>query len=170
MTNAKTQERLHRLNETLRAMYDVISFAEGAEPDWARMNTVFLPHARLTRITPEGVDCLDLADFQAMAMEMLDRGVYTSFFEHEVARRTYVFGSMAHVLSAYETRCSPDAASCLARGVNSIQLLWDGSAWRVLNLLWDEQAPDDRFDPVRILVDEVTRGKSTSIPSFFDAQ
>ena len=68
MVNPMKRERLQRLDETITAIYAAISFAEGGEPDWARMNAVFLPHARLTRITPEGVDCLDLAGFQAMAM------------------------------------------------------------------------------------------------------
>jgi len=170
MTNTMSEVRLHRLNETLQAMYQVISFAEGAEPDWARMNTVFFPHARLTWITPEGVDCLDLPTFQAMATEMLDRGVYTSFFEHEIARRTCIFGALAHVLSAYETRCTPHAASCLARGLNSIQLLWNGNGWRVLNLAWDEAAASDRPDLAQIFLDEVTRGKAASLPCLFDAK
>jgi hypothetical protein len=43
--------------------------------------------------------------------------VYTSFYEEEqVARRAQIFGSLAHVLSAYETKRIPDASSCLARG------------------------------------------------------
>jgi hypothetical protein len=169
MTNATTNERLQRLDPTIRAMYEVISFPEGGEPDWERMNTVFLPHARLTRITPEGVDCLDLAAFQAMAMELLDRGVYTSFFEREIARRAHVFGALAHVLSAYETRRSPQAVSCLARGVNSIQLLWDGKCWRVLNLSWDEASPRS-FDLEQVFADEVTRGQGTPLPSLCGAQ
>lgn len=168
MTNLTTKERLPRLGETVQAMYQVISFAEGEEPDWEGMNTVFLPNARLTRITPEGVDCLDLPAFQAMAMEKLDRGVYTSFFEHETDRRTFLSGALAHVLSAYETRRSPHAVSCFARGVNSIQLLWDGAGWRVLNLLWDEGVAGDRRSLEQVYVDETIHGKGTPIPSLFD--
>ena len=151
-------ERLQRLGETIRAMYEVISFPEGGEPDWDRMKKVFVPHARLTRITPEGVDCLDLPTFQAMAMEMLDRGIYTSFFEHELARRADIFGALAHVLSAYETKRSREASSCLARGVNSIQLLWANDDWHVLNLLWDEETERNRFELEQVFAREITRG------------
>jgi hypothetical protein len=146
------------LDKTLRHMYAVISFPESAEPDWEGMKAVFHPQARFTRITPEGTDHFDLQSFQAMAMEMLDRGVYTSFFEEEIARRALVFGSLAHVLSAYATKRNPDAASCLARGVNSIQLLWEGNSWRVLSLLWDEATPTNPLNLPQLFSTEVSCG------------
>jgi hypothetical protein len=68
-------DRTDALDKTLREMYEVISFPAGGEPDWERMKTVFHPQVRFTRITPEGIDYLDLQSFQAMAMDMLDRGV-----------------------------------------------------------------------------------------------
>lgn len=132
----------NRLTTTLDALYLAISFQEGGEPDWQAMNELFHPSARLTRITPEAIDYFTRDSFQAMAMEMLDRGVYTSFFEIEIARSVQVFGSLAHVLSAYETKRCPAAASCLSRGVNSIQLLRSGATWQIHSLLWDEESTD----------------------------
>jgi hypothetical protein len=148
MDKGQTQmtEQLQSLSHALKDMYDVISFPEDGEPDWERMADIFLPQARLVRVTPEGTDFFDLASFRAMATEMLDRGVYTSFFEAEVARKIDVFGSLAHVLSAYETKAHPRANACLARGINSIQLLWDGRTWRVLSLFWDEENERNRID------------------------
>ena len=99
------------LDSTIGDLYQAISFVEGGEPDWRRMGEIFLPSGRLTRITPEGVEYFDLPAFQAMAMEMLDQGVYTSFYEHEIARRVDTFGCVAHVLSAYETKRSVHEAS-----------------------------------------------------------
>jgi hypothetical protein len=151
--------RTDALDRTLRQMYEVISFPEGGEPDWAGMKKVFHAQARFTRITPEGIDHFNLESFQAMAMEMLDRGVYTAFFEEEIARREHIFGSMAHVLSAFETKRIPEASSCLARGVNSIQLLWEGGSWRVLSLLWDEALPGNTFDIDQLSGAEVSSGQ-----------
>ena len=146
------------LDNTLREMYEVISFPEGGEPDWERMKIVFHPQARFTRITPEGTDYFDLQSFQAMAMEMLDRGVYTAFFEEEIARREHIFGSLAHVLSVYETKRSPAAVSCLARGVNSIQLIWMDNSWQVLSLLWDEATADHPLDIHQLFAAETCCG------------
>jgi hypothetical protein len=151
-------ERQRLLGRALDAMYESISFPEGGEPDWKRMQSVFHRNARFVRVTPEAIDYLDMRSFQAMALEMLDRGVYTSFFENEIARRVEIFGSIAHVLSAYETKRSPEATSFLARGVNSIQLLWDGTSWRVLNLTWDEESDCNFMDIDRMFAIEEPNG------------
>ena len=136
--------------ELLSRLYAVISFPEGGEPDWDGMTRVFSEHARITRITPEGTDYFDLPTFQAMAAEMLRLGAYTAFFEEEVACRVERFGSVAHVVSAYETRRDPQARACLGRGVNSLQLVRENDAWCVLSLCWDEEALKER--DVRALV------------------
>jgi hypothetical protein len=151
-------DRFHLLGQALDTMYEVISFPEGGEPDWERLKLVFDSNAHLTRITPEGLDYFDIPTFQAMATEMLDRGVYTSFYEKEVARRADIFGGLAHVLSAYETRRHPDAVSCLARGVNSIQLLWNERSWRVVSLVWDEETERNPIDLGRLFTKEGPRG------------
>jgi hypothetical protein len=146
------------LSQTLQSMYRVISFAEGNEPDWDGMMQVFAPNARLTRITPERVEHFDLESFQLMAQEMLDLGIYTGFYEHEVARRAEIFGSLAHVLSVYETKRSASAARCLGRGVNSIQLLWQDGSWRVLSLLWDEETSSNPLVLHDVFKSEVIHG------------
>lgn len=146
------------LSHTLQLMYRVISFAEGDEPDWDGMKQVFAPNARLTRITPERVEHFDLASFQLMAQEMLDLGIYTGFYEHEIARRAEIFGSLAHVLSIYETKRSAIAAGCLGRGVNSIQLLWADDSWRVLSLLWDEETSSNPLGFHDVFKSEVVHG------------
>jgi hypothetical protein len=134
----------------LSRLYDVISFPEDGEPDWEGMKRVFSPHARVTRVTPEGTDYFDLPTFQAMAQELLRIGAYTAFYEREVACRVERFGNVAHVTSAYETRRHPQARACLGRGVNSLQLVRENDEWRVLSLCWDEDALKDH--DVRALV------------------
>ena len=125
----------------LRDLYEVLSFIEGGEPEWERMANLFSPHARVTRVTPEGTDYFDLRGFQEMAKEVMDLGIYTCFYEREIARSVQVFGSLAHVLSAYETKQSEHASEPLSRGVNSIQLILEDGDWKVLSLFWDEEQP-----------------------------
>jgi hypothetical protein len=134
-----------RLDDCIRKLYEVISFEADGAPDWPGMQSVFAPFARITRITPEGVDALDLSEFQAMMSEFLDAGALGSFYELEVERRVERFGSIAHVLSAYETRRSAAARSPLGRGLNSIQLMWNGKDWSVISLMWDESLSSTRF-------------------------
>lgn len=134
------------IDALIKALYDVISFDEGGEPDWSRMQALFSRHARITRITPDGTDYLDVSGFQELAKESFELGVYTRFFETEVLRDERRFGGLAHVLSAYETRHNPSAAEPFARGVNSLQLIREDEAWKVLSLFWDEERVDNPLE------------------------
>jgi hypothetical protein len=147
------------LDRVLDRLYEVISFDEGGEPDWDGMKNVFSRHARITRVTPEGIDHLDLPTFCAMAREMLDLGAYTGFHEREVSRRVDRLGAVVHVLSAYETKRHPTAIDRLGQGVNSIQLVNEDGGWRVVSLCWDEdglRAPS--VDLHSVVAGEVTHG------------
>ena len=133
-----TNDRHIRFENTLSDFYKVICFREGGNPDWDTMKTLFCPWARLTRITPEGIDAMDLQGFIDMVSELMESGAVTEFYEVETKRRVEFFGSVAHVLSAYETKCSPQAVKILGQGLNSLQLIWENGKWMISSLLWDE--------------------------------
>jgi hypothetical protein len=133
----------------LKLLYAVISFEEGDEPNWQGLQEVFSKHARITRVTPEGTDHMDVSNFVAMTRNLVDVGVYTSFYEFEVARRVDRFGDIAQVWSHYETRRNKSARDALGAGVNSIQLIREDDAWRVLGLLWDETTGNATPAPVK---------------------
>lgn len=130
-----------QLDELIQAFYDVISFEDGGAPDWENMATLFSKHARITRVTPEAIDYMDLASFRNMAEELLEVGAFTSFFERELGRRVDRFGGVIHIASAYETRVAPSAVDFIERGVNSLQLIREDGQWKILSLCWDIGAP-----------------------------
>lgn len=133
-----------QLDQLVRVFYEAISFEEGGMPDWDSIADLFSDHARITRVTPEAIDYMDLASFRNMAEELLEVGAFTSFFERELARRTDRFGDVIHIASAYETRVSPAAVDHLERGVNSLQLVREGAEWKIVSLCWDVDAPFER--------------------------
>jgi hypothetical protein len=127
----------NRLDELICEFYRVICFDEGGAPDFERLTTLFSPHARITRVTPEGVDHLDVKGFGALVRELLELGAFTSFYEHELARSAHRYGRVVHIASAYETKASPEAIDYLERGVNSLQVLQEPDGWRIVSLCWD---------------------------------
>jgi len=60
------------------------------------------------------------------------------FFESAVARRVEKFGNIAHVFSTYESRREAGGRP-FARGINSFQLIRQGSSWKVMTILWDSE-------------------------------
>jgi hypothetical protein len=65
-----------------------------------------------------------------------DRG----FYEQEVANRTEMFGSIAHVWSTYESRHGPLDAEPFSRGINSFQLVRHSGRWWVVTIFWDVES------------------------------
>jgi hypothetical protein len=134
------------IEKLLERLYAEISFEEGGEPNWRGLQEVFSKHARITRVTPEGTDYLDPSSFLEMTQNLVELGAYTSFYEFEISRRVERFGDIAQVWSEYETRRNKRATAALGRGVNSIQLIRERDAWRVLGLLWDEAHAESRLE------------------------
>jgi hypothetical protein len=133
------------------ALYASVSHAPDARPDFDRLRRIFLYVGML--IPPKAPDAMD---FKVMDVdqfsERYEKSVAarrekgeapTGFFEREVARRTDCFGNICQVFSTYESRHTPSDATPFQRGINSIQLLRDGSRWWIASVVWDTERPDN---------------------------
>lgn len=135
------REDVASIDGLIRAIYEVISGPAGPR-DWDRERTLFFPGARLipTRPGSEGEGVADVFDVDGYIASRTPFFEKNSFYETEFARRRFVFGSIASVLSAYESRWRPDDKP-FVRGINSIQLFHDGDRWWVLSIAWDNERP-----------------------------
>src|SRR5207244_9179496 len=92
------------LDTVITKMYKGVCFESGQRPDWKTEDEIFAPGARMVRVNDDGVFAFDLASYRKDFDRMIDSGEMTSFWEGELWRETRLFGDVAHVLSAYETR------------------------------------------------------------------
>jgi len=129
------------IDAILHALYDVISGPAG-ERDWNRFRSLFVPEARLTAVTkrPDGTSPVRLLSVDDYVKGAGGYFAKNGFFESAVVNRVQKFGNMAQVFSSYESRHAAGEKP-FTRGINSIQLLNDGSRWYVLSILWDEESP-----------------------------
>ena len=128
------------LDGIVRAYYEVVSGPAGQPRDWARDSTLHHPKAVVTSIRtgPDGETVIepgDLATFHRRSGGLAEAG----FFEVEIARQTQQHGAVAHVWSTYEWRQTEDGPVG-GRGVNSIQLVWDGARWWIVSWMFDGRA------------------------------
>jgi len=65
-----------------------------------------------------------------------------AFFEHQVKITINEFGHIAHLWSTYEIRETPDGKPTM-RGINSIQAVFNGSEWKVDEILWEAETPEE---------------------------
>jgi hypothetical protein len=63
----------------------------------------------------------------------------TGFYEREIARHTDQFDRIAHVFSTYESRHDPADPEPFVRGINSIQLFYDGGRWWIVSIYWQHE-------------------------------
>lgn len=140
------------LDGIVAAVYDVISGPAGQARDWNRWHSLFAPGARLMPVGRSGDGTVthrvmtpeDYATGSGPRLEQM------GFFEVEVHRVTESFGQIAHLFSTYESRRNAGDAEPFARGINSFQLMNDGTRWWVLSILWDSERADNPI-PARYL-------------------
>ena len=120
----------------ITALYDVISGDAGAPRNWERFKNLFVPEAKLipTNKNKEG-NFTYRAITPDEYVPMFTSRVTTGFFERELHQVTEQYGTIAHVFSTYETKEKKDGP-VTNRGINSIQLYYDGARYYVVNIFW----------------------------------
>jgi hypothetical protein len=146
------------IDDIMRALYEVISFAPGGGPDWPRLRSLFVEGARVIPPRAEGQAALQLMsveEFIAASHSFFEEndGLTKGFYEADVARRVERFGSLAQVFSTYESRHTAGDREPFQRGINSIQLWNDGARWWVVTIFWETERGDNPI-PARYLSPE----------------
>jgi len=129
----------------IAALYSVISGPAGQTRNWDRMRTLFLPEAKLvaTAKKPDGLmgkRTMSLEDYIKVSGPFLEKD---GFFETEISRKTDQYGSVVHIFSTYESRRTLNDEKPFMRGINSIQLWFDGKRWWILTVFWQGETTDN---------------------------
>jgi hypothetical protein len=129
----------------IAAAYDVISGPAGQKRNWDRMRSLFYPGARLIRTVPQKEGGMSATSFSVQ--DYIDRAsLYfekNGFSEKEIARHTEQWSNILQAFSTYESRHDAKDVTPFARGINSFQLLFDGTRWWILTIYWQEEAPQN---------------------------
>jgi hypothetical protein len=136
-------EDVGTIDGIINAFYDVISGPAGTPRQWQRDSTLYIPRVRFVAMdVNEGRPVATVMDHAEFVARYNDAFVDRGFFEREIHRVTKRFGNIAHVFSTYEYRATKKGP-VLGRGVNSIQLFWDGTRWWIAGATWDDERPDN---------------------------
>ncbi len=135
-------EDVQSIDAILGALYDVISGPPG-ERNWKRFHSLFIPEAIMvaTGKRPDGTmgrRVITPKDYEERSGKYF---LSSGFFERSTANKISQFGEIAHVFSGYESRHEKDGKP-FARGINSIQLINDGTRWWIVSIMWTEERPD----------------------------
>jgi len=130
------------LDNIIRALYASISGPKGAPRDFDRLRTLFGPNARMvpTSVGADGKPRLRSWSVEEYTTAAGPGLMANGFYEKEIGRTTESFGNVWHIMSAYDSRYTLEAAP-FARGINSIQLFNGGDRWYIMSVFWDSERP-----------------------------
>ena len=137
-------EDVSTLDGIMKAFYEVISGPAGQPRQWSRDRTLYISEIRFVAMTVDksGKPVPHIASHQQFVDAADPSLVKDGFYESEIHRATQRFGNIAHIFSTYESRNRPDGP-VIARGINSIELFWDGTRWWIASAIWDDERPDN---------------------------
>jgi hypothetical protein len=140
-------EDVGSIDGMIRAWYDVITGPAGKPRQWARDKTLYIPDVRFVSTWIEGTSVQTrIRNHQAYVDATDSEFVSKGFFEREIHRTTERYGSIAHVWSTYESR-ETEKGPVTARGINSIELFWDGKRWWIANGIWADESKNSPMPP-----------------------
>ncbi len=141
---APSAEDVATIDGIMKAFYDVISGPAGQARQWSRDQTLYIPDIRFVAMSEDrkGRPRAHIMSHQQYVDAADPFMVKEGFFESEIHRVTQRFGNIAHVFSTYESR-QKAGGSVVARGINSVELFYDGKRWWVASNTWDDERPDN---------------------------
>jgi hypothetical protein len=132
------------LDELVQAIDDAVSGP--GNKDRTCFRGLFTADARLIpiRIAPDGTATPRILTVQDWVDLVAKRGD-AIFYERQVKVSAETWDHMAHLWSTYETRTTPDGkppeGKVIDRGINSIQAIFDGKQWHIIQIVWQAQTP-----------------------------
>jgi len=132
------------LDGIMKAFYEVISGPAGQPRQWSRDRTLYISDIRFVAMSVDKnrKPVPHITTHQQFVEAANSALVKDGFFETEIHRNTQRFGNLAHIFSTYESRTKPDGP-VIARGINSVELFWDGTRWWIASGVWDDERPDN---------------------------
>ncbi|HET6361671.1 MAG TPA: hypothetical protein VFH11_06400 [Gemmatimonadota bacterium] len=138
---APRPEDVVTIDGIVAAFYEVVSGPAGQPRDWARDATLYLEPVTFTIIAVDsaGNPVARTISRQEFVDESNGFLVESGFTEREIHRETRRFGNLAHVWSTYEWTI-PDGRT--GRGINGIDLFYDGTRWWITHATWASERED----------------------------
>jgi hypothetical protein len=132
----------------IKAYYDVVSGPAGQPRQWGRDRTLYWPGIRFfaAGVKKDGTPTVKVMTHQEFVDGTNAGLVKNGFDEHEIHRVMYRVGNIAHVMSTYEMH-EIGTGPVTGRGVNSLDLYWDGKRWWITAASWDDERPDSPLPP-----------------------
>jgi hypothetical protein len=143
-TLTKFGDNVSTLNGIIKAYYDVVTVKKGEKASYERDSLIHWPGvsvgtAGINKNSKPTFHYMSLKEYHRLADPALEK---YGFYEKEISRKVEKFGSIYHVWSTYESR-NESTGPIIERGINSIELFYDGTRFWVLGWFYDGERKDN---------------------------
>jgi len=147
-TIAPRAEDVGSIDGMMKAFYEVISRPAGQPRQWSRDRSLYIADIRFVSMSVDkaGHPRAHVVSHPQYVDESNAILMREGFYESEIHRVTQKFGNIAHVFSTYESLLKA-GGPVIARGINSIELFYDGKRWWIASAVWDDERPDNPILP-----------------------
>ncbi|WP_426668868.1 hypothetical protein ACPPVU_21905 [Mucilaginibacter sp. McL0603] len=140
----KYSDNVSTLNGIIKAYYDVVTVKKGGKVSYERDSLIHWPDVSVgsASINKNGkltFHYMSLKEYHRRSDAYLEKD---GFYEKEISRKVENFGSIYHVWSTYESRNEP-GGPIIERGINSIELFFDGTRFWILGWFYDGERKDN---------------------------
>jgi hypothetical protein len=127
--------------ELVKALDDAVSGP--GDKDRTCLKELMMSDARLIPVakSPNGTWAPHPLTVEDWISRVAKRGS-EKFYEVQVKYSVESYGQIAQLWSTFEIRPTPGGKPA-ARGINAIQAVNDGSGWKVSQIVWKDESPDD---------------------------
>ncbi len=131
------------LDGIIKAYYDVVTVKKGGTVSYERDSLLHAPGAAvgMAQYDKKGkvlLKIISLKKFHQLSDSSLQAD---GFYENEIGRKVERFGAVYHVWSTYESKKTAEG-TVEDRGINSIELYFDGTRFWILSWFFDTENKD----------------------------
>ncbi|UKM64459.1 hypothetical protein GSB9_01007 [Flavobacteriaceae bacterium GSB9] len=140
------------IDKTIKTLYTSISGEKQGDKEndtgetklkrnWKQFHYLFKPEAKMivSHLNDDFVydtRYMSPKEYQKTTQKWMQEN---GFIEKEIHRRVEHFGNIVQVFSTYESYHSKENEKPFMRGINSIQMFYDGTRWWIVNIFWGQE-------------------------------
>ncbi len=127
------------INRLIAGFYAAFDNRQGRVIDVTGLRRMFLPSARVTRVSAGQLESWSVDEFIAPRAALLGDGSLVDFHEWEVEGATTIFDHIAERRSHYRKSGVLRGRPHVGEGRKIISLCHSEGCWRIVAVLWEEQ-------------------------------
>ena len=135
------------IDKTIKTLYSILSAEADEIHNWELFLYLFHPEGKMIQYA-NNIDGLLEITFMSPKEYVNTIGKYLderSFYEKEIYKKIDTYGSLAHVLSTYQSYRSKFDKKPYFTGLNSFQLVYQHRRWWIINNFWTREAIAEPF-------------------------